>query len=108
MIVTIMGDRFIKGSYSKVDFYGESVRLPDAPFVLSAASGAPVVVLLAAKTGRKKYQLKVWDYFYPEYNSRDEREAMLRKCAERYVGSIEEYLHDYPFQWYNFYNFWEQ
>lgn len=107
-IITIMGDRFIKGSYSRVDFYGESVRLPDAAYVLAAISGAPVVVLLAAKTGGRTYQLKVWDHFYPEYTSRDEREPMLRKCAERYISSIEDYLKNYPFQWYNFYNFWEQ
>lgn len=107
-VVTVMGDRYIKGSYSEVSFYGENVRLPDSVYTLAATAGAPVVVLLAAKTGPKKYHLKVWDHYYPEYKSRDERKDMLRKCAGRYIGAVEAYLKMYPFQWYNFYNFWDQ
>lgn len=107
-IVTIMGDRFVKGSGTEVDFLGEKVRLPDAAYVLAASCHAPVVVLLAAKTGATAYQIKVWDYFYPEYANRDERQPMLRKCAERFSVSLERYLQEYPFQWYNFYNFWKQ
>jgi predicted LPLAT superfamily acyltransferase len=107
-VVTIMGDRFIKGSGSMVDFMGESVRVPDAAYMLAATAGAPVVVLLAAKTGAKTYQLKVWDHFHPRYEDREDRAGMLQECAGRYMAAIEKYLKEHPFQWYNFYNFWKQ
>ncbi len=107
-VVTIMGDRFIKGSFSNVDFLGESVRVPDAAYLLAATTGAPVIILLAAKTGKKAFQLKIWDYFYPQYANREERGQMLQECAQKYITAVEEYLKIYPFQWYNYYNFWKQ
>ena len=107
-VVTIMGDRYVKGSFSRASFFGDQVRLPDSAYLLAANTGAPIVVLLAAKTGRTCYQLKVWDYFYPAYEQRDKRNKMLEECAGRFAGSLENYLKQYPFQWYNFYNFWKQ
>lgn len=107
-VVTIMGDRYVKGSASTVSFFGEPVRVPDGAYMLAASAQSPVVVLLAAKTGLQSYQLKVWDVYYPAYSSRDERPRMLRDCAGRFIASVEEYLKVYPYQWYNFYNFWKQ
>jgi len=107
-VVTIMGDRFVKGSSSVVDFLGDPVRIPNGAYQLASSVGAPVAILLAAKTGRKSYQLKLWDAFYPEYEKRDERDKMLRDCSTRYIKAIEEYLKLYPCQWYNFYYFWQQ
>lgn len=107
-VVTIMGDRLVKGSSSTVNFFGMPVRLPDAAYMLAATAGAPVVVLLAAKTGVKTQQLKVWGSFYPQYKKRNERAQMLQRCAQKYIEAIEKYLKSYPFQWYNFYNFWKQ
>ncbi len=107
-IVTIMGDRYVKGSSATVDFYGEAVRLPDSAYMLAASAGAPVVVLLAAKTGRMEFELKVWDVINPEYVSRDERSAMQQECCRRFITAVEDYLEKYPYQWYNFFNFWRQ
>ncbi len=107
-VVTIMGDRLIGGSSSGVVFLGEPMKLPDAAYMLAATAGAPVAVLFAAKTGRKTYQLKMWDYFYPHYEDRSKRALMLRECAGKYIAAMEAYLQQYPFQWYNFYNIWKQ
>ena len=107
-VVTIMGDRFIKGSCSETTFLDESVRLPDSAYMLAASTGAPVVIVLAAKTGRTTHQLKVWDYFYPQYEDRNKRKRMLEKCSALFSNALEKYLQAYPFQWYNFYNFWKQ
>ncbi|BCL61675.1 hypothetical protein DGMP_23680 [Desulfomarina profundi] len=107
-VVTIMGDRLISGSSSGVDFLGEPMKLPDAAYMLAATAGAPVAVLFAAKTGRKTYQLKMWDYFYPRYEDRSRRALMLRECAGKYIAAMEAYLQQFPFQWYNFYNIWKQ
>ncbi len=107
-VVTIMGDRYVAGSFSTVDFLGDSVRLPDSAYVLAATAEAPVVVLLSAKTGADSHQLNVWDSFYPRYEDRDRRAAMLQECSQRFSKAIENYLKKYPFQWYNFYDFWKQ
>jgi len=107
-IVTIMGDRYVGGSFSEVRFMGEMVRLPDSAYQLAAATGAPVVILLAARTGLTSFELQVWDDFFPECTSRDQRADMLAKCARRFAMGLEEYVDEHPYQWYNFYNFWKQ
>lgn len=107
-VVTIMGDRYIKGSSSTVNFLGEAVRVPNSAYMLAASTGAPVAILLASKTGSMQYQVKVWGDFQPHFENRDEREQVLQEYAEKYMQLLEKYLTQYPYQWYNFYDFWKQ
>ena len=107
-VVSMMADRYAGGPYSEVTFLGDKVRLPVAAYSLAAATGAPVVILLAAKTGRRDYNMKLWDVFYPEAVERHNRQENLRKWARRFAKSMEEYVKEYPYQWYNFFDFWRQ
>lgn len=107
-IVTIMGDRYVKGSSSSVEFLGNRLEVPDGAYLLAAAAGAPVAVVFAAKTGNGECELKLWDHFYPNYDSREERSVMLQQCSARYFRALEDYLSVYPYQWYNFYDLWKK
>ncbi|MBM9519747.1 lysophospholipid acyltransferase family protein [Desulforhopalus vacuolatus] len=107
-LVVIMGDRLTTGHPVSGIFLNTPVRLPTAAYMLAATAEAPVIVILAANTGGKHFQIRIWDCFYPEYKGRDSREDMLQECAGRYLKALESYLQEYPFQWYNFYNFWAQ
>ena len=35
------------------------------------------------------------------------REAQLRVWVEQYVGVLESLVRQYPYQWFNFYDFWD-
>ena len=107
-VVTIMGDRFVKGSSTPASFLGSEVRFPDSAYMLAASAGAPVAVVFAAQEEPGQYTLQLWDLFYPEYTSRDERGQMLMDCTMRFARALEKYVKLYPYQWYNFYNFWKQ
>ncbi len=107
-LVTIMGDRYAGGPYSEVTFLGDKVRLPSAAYSLAAATGAPVAILLAAKTGRRNYTMKLWDVFYPEAGVRQNRQADVLSWTGRFAKALEEYVMAYPYQWYNFFDFWRQ
>lgn len=107
-VVTIMGDRYAGGPYSEVTFLGDKVRLPSAAYSLAAATGAPVAILLAAKVGRQDYTIKLWDVFYPETGERHNRQEDLGRWGGRFAKSLEEYVREYPYQWYNFFDFWSQ
>ncbi|MBU0483420.1 MAG: lysophospholipid acyltransferase family protein [Proteobacteria bacterium] len=107
-VVTIMGDRYAGGPYAEVTFLGGKVRLPAAAYSLAAATGAPVAILLAAKTRRRDYIMKVWDIFYPEPCDRNHRQEHLSRWTGRFAQSLERYLGEYPYQWYNFFDFWSQ
>ena len=107
-VVTIMGDRYGGGPYSEVTFLGDKVRFPAAAYSLAAATGAPVAILLAAKVGRQNYTIKLWDVFYPEVGERHNRQEDLSKWVRRFAKSLEGYVREYPYQWYNFFDFWNQ
>ncbi|NTV15361.1 MAG: lysophospholipid acyltransferase family protein [Desulfobulbaceae bacterium] len=107
-VVTIMGDRYAGGPFTEVELLGAKVRLPAAAYSLAAATGSPVAVLLAAKTGRRQYCLKLWEVFRPEPSDRENRRRDMAKWAQRFAGALEGYLREYPYQWYNFFDFWSQ
>ena len=106
-VVTIMGDRFVKGTSSTVDFLGHKTKLPNGAYTLAALVGSPVVIFLAAKTSPKQFQVKIWEVFYPKFETRDRRQQTLDECCRKYALCLEKYLKIYPYQWYNFYNFWK-
>lgn len=107
-VVTIMGDRYAGGPAAEVEFLGSKVRLPAAAYSLAAATSSPVAVLLAAKTGRRRYSLKLWAVFRPEPSDRENRRRDMTQWAQRFADAMEGYLRQYPYQWYNFFDFWSQ
>ncbi len=107
-IVTIMGDRFVKGTSSTVLFLGQQARFPNAAYILAATVKVPVVVFLAAKISKKNFQLKVWNIFYPEFQTRDSRQEILDDCCRNFAHCLEKYIKLFPYQWYNFYDFWNR
>ena len=58
-ILGMMGDRlFSKSTPSiKVDFLGEPISIPLAPFRLAGVSGSPIAVMLSHKVGFSNYQV---------------------------------------------------
>jgi predicted LPLAT superfamily acyltransferase len=106
--VTIMGDRLTKGPSSTVDFLGKQVRLPHAAYALAAHVEVPVVILLASKTGKSHFQLQAWDILFPRFPSRDNKQDVLAGCTRKFAEALEKYLKIFPYQWYNFFDFWAQ
>lgn len=106
-LVLIMGDRLHAGRHARVEFLGLEARLPVAAYHLAATAGSPVIILFAAKTGRKSYSLGVWDLFYPGRSGADRQEELTR-CAQRFSAALEKYVEQHPYQWYNFFNIWAQ
>ncbi|HER63002.1 MAG TPA: lipid A biosynthesis acyltransferase [Desulfobacteraceae bacterium] len=106
-MVLMMADRLHQGRSASVDFLGSRANLPIAAYHLAATAGSPVVVLFAAKTGRKNYSLAIWDIFYPGRSGREKREEFVH-CAQRFSSALEKYVEQYPYQWYNFFDIWAQ
>lgn len=106
-VVTIMGDRLAGGPNTPVKFLDAQVRFPAGVYRLAAATGAPVAVLLAAKTGRQSYRLRLWDVFHPSYHSEHRKKDMIAWTG-RFSKALEAYVTEFPYQWYNFYDFWTQ
>jgi predicted LPLAT superfamily acyltransferase len=106
-IVCLHGDRIFGEQRSvKVPFMGHDVNFPAGPFILAAASGAPVIPIFAVKTGLQNYAFSAYDPIRFENCSRLERQGLIDKAVKGYALLLETLVRKYPLQWFNYYHFW--
>ena len=107
-VLSVMGDR-LRGSErnaTAVGFLGGTVRLPFGAYKLAAATGAPIAVLLSAKTGADAYRIRLAGVIrVPPEGGR--RETGFAPFAGEFVSILEDYVREYPYQFFNFYDLWE-
>jgi predicted LPLAT superfamily acyltransferase len=106
-IVALLGDRSLGGADVEAGFLGGKVRLPAGPYRLAAASGAPLFQVFVV---REKLGCYRFTTFPPEFLSREEVRSdpdAVAARAQRYAGRLEEIVRQYPFQWANFFAYWE-
>lgn len=105
-MVGILGDRVTRGEKTyDVTFLGERTRVATAPWVLSAITGAPVIVFSAVYDGDKGYTVRL-RRLATESGQRPRDHEKGRRFAQSYVDIIESWVRDRPYNWFNFYDFW--
>lgn len=98
-IICIHGDRFVDNSkVVSVPFMGEEAYFPFGPFSMAQRLKVPTTFVYAMKEGATHY------HFFAAEPSLvgDDLEAFVSK----YAASVEEKVRQYPYQWFNYYNFW--
>lgn len=105
-VVLTMADRYVSGPYAKLSFLGKPMLVPLAPYSLATSTGSAIVVLFSAKTGRNHYQLKIWDIIEPVSQGRADKKT-LEGYAANFIVSLEKYVIDHPYQWFNFFDIWD-
>ena len=103
--VSIPADR-IFGSPRHVEcpLFGETARLPLGPFAIAAQRDVPVIAINVVKESAKKYHIYI-KQLVAEGNTLRERS---RNLALQYAKNLEETIKDYPTQWFNYYEFWNE
>lgn len=107
-LLCIMGDRTADGSdpVAGVSFLGGTISLPSTPYRLASASGAPIVVVFALRTGPQRGTLCFADVIrVPQGIGKTTH--MYTPYARRLAAGLEEYVRNHPYQFFNFYNLWE-
>jgi len=113
-IVVIAGDRTSAtgGKNLMIPFFGDEAPFPAGTFYLVSLMNYPVYFTF----GLRGKCLSL----IPEYNmhvhksnitfdcTRKERMQRSVVLAENFVSLLESYCKKYPFQWYNFFNFWHK
>ena len=107
-ILCLMGDRALgdeKNTVS-VNFLGGSVRFPVSAFKLAAATGAPIAVIFSYKSGPDSYDLILSGIIrVPRHSGKSL--TTLHPYVAQFVETLESYVQQFPFQFFNFYNMWE-
>ena len=105
--VGMLADRTPGGEATQaVPFLGEAARFPLGPMRLAALLQRPVILMLGVYRGGNRYRVvfeRIADFSQVR---RAEREAAIRQAVVRYAGRLESYCREYPYNWFNFFDFW--
>lgn len=109
-IVCMHGDRFLPGSKTLTgDFLGERARFPTGPFYLAMKYQVPVSFVFAMKESNRHYHFfATRPRLYALQASMAKRDDMLRTIIGDYIVALEEKIKGYPYQWFNYYDFWHE
>ena len=108
--VAMLGDRIEPGDRnrsSRVPFLGDTVELPQAPILLASLLGCPVFLVVALRRGAQRYEIFTEQLAERIRLPKHEREAAVREHLARYAARLEHYCQRAPFEWFNFYDYWE-
>jgi predicted LPLAT superfamily acyltransferase len=109
--VMMMADRATPGTAARSAtqaFLGRDARFPLAPFLLAGVLGCPVHLAFCVRTGDARYTTVMRPLAGAERVPRAARDAWARALLGRYVAQIEATCRRFPYQWFNFYDFWEE
>jgi len=107
-IVGVLGDRVSEGEKAiRCEFFGDPADFPVSPMRLAAVLQVPVILFFGLYRGGNCYDIyfeKLTDRFNTD---RESRNMEINQLTNRYIKRIEYYLKLAPYNWFNFYDFWE-
>lgn len=103
-VVSMSADRMIDSKRTiSVNFLGEKAKFPLGPFRICTAIGAEALCVSTMKTKWDGYTVYVKPLQYDKNVSRKEQ---VEQLSQSYVRELETVLKRYPYQWYNYFDFW--
>lgn len=107
-VVGILADRSpdIHGHYP-VEILGSDVNLPGGPLRTAALLKRPVVFMTGLYLGGNRYAIhfdKLADF---SNITRPERSVAVQTAINRYAELIDHYCRKAPYNWFNFFDFWQ-
>ncbi len=110
--VFIAGDRIPLSGLARtvnVDFMGQPAPLPIGPYMLAKALACPVKMMFAYrhKPAGNKVVFDVTPLCDKLIVSRKSRDADIQRYAQQFADKLESHCLDAPYQWFNFYDFWQ-
>lgn len=108
-MVGIMADRALATDRAvAVDFLGGTARLPVGPWQLAHALQVPIVLGFGVYHGGNRYTAHFELFADCVRLPREGREAAIAENAQRYARRLEHHARAAPFNWFNFYGYWDQ
>lgn len=107
-VVALLADRGrADEAMVSVPFLGTPAPFPSGPWLLAAALKIPVILCVGIYRGGNRYKLVFERLAEPSDIPRRDRQAATHKMLERYVQRLEHYVRLSPYNWFNFYDFWD-
>lgn len=107
-IVGLLADRSVaKEQFHSLKFLGKVAHLPSGTFRMAALLRKPVFFMSSLYIGPGKYEVffeLLSDFTMVEKNDRDQ---VVSQAMEKYISLLERYCHKAPYNWFNFFDFWQ-
>jgi len=106
-LIGMLGDRVLKGEKNvPCDFLGEKVNFPAGPFKLATMLNVPVIGFFGIYTGSNHYEIHHTLLYDGKKTADDQDEMTVDILTQEYANSIESMVQRYPYNWFNFYDYW--
>ena len=108
--IVIVGDRTPpaeNGRVSQVEFLGKSASFAQGPWILASLLECPVYLFFCLRD-KKNYRIHFESFAERIELPRRDRQARLQSYIQQYAARLEAYCLSAPYQWFNFYDFWQQ
>jgi predicted LPLAT superfamily acyltransferase len=117
-VVGILADRVYANEATQcLPFLGRPARFSLSPFRLARITGAPVLSVFGLRQSDRRYEIvfealadRVDDpgsKTAPLPSSFEANTVSLERCLTAYVESLERQARRYPYNWFNFYDYWK-
>ena len=91
----------------RTEFLGSSAPFPVSPWLLAHTLQVPVVLCFGLYLGDNRYRLIFEPLSDRVEIPRQNRGPALDDLIARYAQRLEHYIHVVPYNWFNFYDFWQ-
>jgi predicted LPLAT superfamily acyltransferase len=108
-LVGILADRASgPDQYLTLPFLGADVRFPTGPFRMAAMLKRPVYFMTGIYLGDKRYEVHFERLADLATVTRAGRDEAIANLLRRYAAVLERHCQQHPYNWFNFFDFWEQ
>lgn len=90
---------------TRVPFLGSDAAFSQGPYILASLLQCPVYTAMSIRNG-SKYKVSIKLFADEIILQRGRKEACIQQYAQKYAQYLEGYCTQYPYQWYNFFDFW--
>jgi predicted LPLAT superfamily acyltransferase len=107
-LIGVLGDRVTSGGKTThCEFLGAPATFPAGPILLPAMMHCPVILFFGLYRGRNRYEIYFEEFAQEIILDRDHRATDIQRWMKRYVERLEYYARLAPYNWFNFYPFWD-
>jgi predicted LPLAT superfamily acyltransferase len=107
-LVGTLGDRPTSdGKTTQCQFLGAPATFPIGAIVIAAMMHCPVILFFGIYRGGNRYEIYFEKFADEIVLSRDHRAEGIQHWTQRYVARLEHYARLTPYNWFNFYPFWD-
>lgn len=101
-------DRSARGRTVECRFMGETAYLPTGPFKLAGTLQVPVILFFGIYRGGRRYDVHLEWLADREELAGHRSPRVMSALVQRYADRLEDFARDAPYNWFNFYDFWQQ